>query len=69
MPVVWAKALPPEAAAYQSVVSPALADAVSITVPAPQREVLLAVGAEGREFTVTVLVAIAFEHPPVPVTV
>ena len=69
MPVVWSKALPPEAAAYQSVVSPALADAVSITVPVPQREVLLAVGADGSEFTVTVLVAVAFEQAPVPVTV
>ncbi len=47
-------------------VSPALAVAESATVPVPQREVLLAAGAEGRVFTVAVTpVLVALTQPVV----
>ena len=47
------KAVPPEAAAYQSMATPAPAVAEIVTAPFPQREALTAVGAVGSALTVT----------------
>ena len=48
------RAVPPVAAAYQSMVSPAPGVAEILTVPDPQREPLTAVGADGTALTVAV---------------
>ena len=60
---------PPVAAAYQSMVVPANAVALRVTVPVPQRESAVPAGAAGRANTFTVRVAVALVQPPVPVTV
>jgi hypothetical protein len=48
-----ASCVPPDAALYQSMVSPAPGVAEIVTVPGPQREAGTAVGAEGRGLAVT----------------
>jgi hypothetical protein len=54
VPLPPANTAPPDAAAYQSIVSPAPADAESTTVPVPQRAALTGeTGASGSGFTVT----------------
>ena len=53
---------PPVAAAYQSIVSPAETDAEMLTIPVPQREPFVAVGAVGNGFTTTLAVAVV-EQP------
>lgn len=47
------KAVPPEAAAYQSMVTPAPVVAEIVTEPVPHRDALTAVGAVGSALTVT----------------
>lgn len=63
-----ARAVPPVALAYQSTVCPELTEAEMFTVPVLQRAALLAVGAFGNGFTVTVLDTVA-EQPAVVVPV
>jgi len=45
------RALPPEVAAYQSIVSPAAALAEMVTVPVPHLELPVPVGGLGTAFT------------------
>ena len=59
---------PPDVAAYQSITAPE-EEAEMATVPVPQRELLLAVGALGAAFIVNVLIDVAFAHVPFPVAV
>ena len=47
---------PPVAAAYQSMVVPASAVALRVSVPVPQREAAVAEGAAGAGFTTNVTV-------------
>ena len=54
---------PPEAAAYQSITSPAEALAVNVTVPVPQREAPVPVGADGEALIVTLAVSVAVQPP------
>ena len=54
VPVPPDRTVPPEAAAYQSIVSPAPGVADIVTVPVPQRDAGTAVGAAGSGFWVTV---------------
>ena len=61
------KAEPPEAAAYQSMVSPAPAVAKSVSVPAPQREAPVPLGAEGLLFIDAVTAARLEDTQPVVV--
>jgi hypothetical protein len=68
VPVPPVRTAPPVGAANQSIVSPAPGVAEIFTVPVPQRDPSVPEGAAGF-WTVTVLVAVAFEQPPVPVTV
>ena len=58
---------PPEAAAYQSMVSPAPGVAVMVTVPVPHLALLPAAGAEGIAATVAVTAVLAVEVHPVEV--
>ena len=60
-----AKAVPPVAAAYQSIVSPAPGVAEIVTVPVEQRAALPAVGADGKLFTVAVTAVLEDEIQPV----
>ena len=69
VPVPPASGEPPVAAAYQSTVLPAATEALSVTVPAPQREFPAEVGAEGAAVTVTVPVVADAEHPKLFVAV
>ena len=57
--------VPPVAAEYQSIVSPAPAVADKVTVPVPQRELFPAVGADGKLFTVAVTAVLEDEKQPV----
>ena len=58
--------VPPEGAAYQSIVSPADGVDEMVTVPVPHRELLPAAGAEGTLFIVAVTGVLADEtHPDV----
>ena len=50
-----ANALPPDATAYQSIVSPALPLADIVTVPVPHLELPVPVGGFGRGFTTSVI--------------
>ena len=67
VPVPPARTTPPETAAYQSIVSPALTLAEIITVPVPHLAPLTgAVGAAGIALTVAVTaVLVADTHPVV----
>ena len=56
-------AVPPVAAAYQSIVSPAPGVAEMVTDPEPQREPPVPVGAAGRGFTTTLTVPAALAQP------
>jgi hypothetical protein len=56
VPVPLAKGEPPVAAAYQSMVVPANAVALRVSVPVPQREAAVAAGAAGAGFTTNVTV-------------
>ena len=69
MLVALSRAEPPEAAAYQSMISPAPGVAEMLTTPVPQRVPATPRGAAGLLRIVTDLVAVPFAHPPVPVTV
>jgi hypothetical protein len=61
---------PPLEASYQSIVQPVAVVALKVTVPEPQRVLLLAlVGAAGTAFTVIVPVAAALTQPLALVTV
>ena len=62
-PVPPVKTVPPVAAAYQSMVSPVPAVDVIVTVPVPQRDWFPAVGAVGKELTVTRLVLAVAVQP------
>ena len=62
-----AKAVPPDAAAYQSMVCPDCGVAVNVTVPGPQRLTKGAVGAEGNAFIVIVMAFLVAETQPVVV--
>jgi hypothetical protein len=55
--------VPPPAALYQSIVSPAPAVAEMLTLPVPQREAAPAVGADGSGVTVTVTGDEVTTHP------
>ena len=60
------KAEPPEAAAYQSIVSPAPGVAVIVTVPVPHLAAPEPAGAAGTVLTVaTTAVLVAARHPVV----
>ena len=52
---------PPVAAAYQSIVSPEPTAPLIVTVPFPQREFPVPVGAVGNAFTVTFAVSVAIQ--------
>jgi hypothetical protein len=55
---------PPLVAVYQSIVQPVTVVALKVTLPVPQRVLLLAfVGAPGTAFTVMVPVAAALVQP------
>jgi hypothetical protein len=56
------RALPPLAALYQSITAP-LEDAMSVTVPVPQREAAVTVGLAGTAFTVAVTATRADVQP------
>ena len=58
-------AVPPLAAAYQSIVSPAPGVAEMVTVPVPQRELGTAVGAAGNAFIVAMTADLAETQPVV----
>jgi hypothetical protein len=59
---------PSDAAAYQSIVSPAPATALIVTLPAPQRELLPAVGVVRFGFMVNTpfTLVVPFQNPPPP---
>ena len=59
--------VPPDAASYQSMVSPAPGVAEIFTVPVPHLELPVPVGAAGTAFTVAVTVALVAETHPVVV--
>lgn len=61
-PVPPDNTLPPEAAAYQSTVSPDPTVALIATVPVPERPDDVPTGAEGIVVTVTVLVVVVIEQ-------
>lgn len=61
--------MPLVATSYQSITALAGGVAVSSIVPFPHLEFPLAVGAAVTAPTFTVRVAVAFEQPPVPLTV
>ena len=67
MPLPPAKIAPPDAAAYQSIVSPAPGVAEMVTVPVPHRALPAPVGATGNEFTVAVTAVLVEETQPVVV--
>ena len=60
--------VPPLAALYQSIVSPAPAVAEIVTLPGPQRDAGPAVGAAGRGLTVTATGDEVTTHPFAAVT-
>ena len=60
--------VPPLAALYQSMVSPAPGVAEIVTLPGPQREAGTAAGAGGFGFTVTATGAVVTTHPLEAVT-
>ena len=60
-PVPPANTDPPDVAAYQSIVSPALTVAEILTVPVPHREPAVPVGAVGTEIMVTSAVSVAVQ--------
>jgi hypothetical protein len=62
-----ANAVPPEAAAYQSIVSPAPGVAEIMTVPVPHLELAVPVGATGTGFTFAVTAVLVDEIQPVVV--
>ncbi len=66
-PVPPVRTAPPEAAAYQSMVSPAPAVAVSNTVPVPQRALSVPVARLGTAFMVAVALTRVAERQPVVV--
>ena len=53
--------VPPVAAVYQSTVDPEGADADKVTIPEPQREPAVTVGAEGTALTVATTAALVEE--------
>ena len=55
--------VPPVNALYQSIVSPAPGVAPKVTVPVPQREAGVTVGAAGRGLMVAVTVLAALTQP------
>jgi hypothetical protein len=57
------RALPPEEAAYQSITAPDGGVALSVNVPAPQREADVTVGLAGTAFTVAVTATRADVQP------
>ena len=63
----FAKAVPPVGIRYQSTVDPDGGVAVKITVPGPHREVLVAIGAVGIVFIVTVTIVLDADTHPVEV--
>ena len=65
--VFVANAVPPEAAAYQSIVSPAPGVAEIVTVPVPHLELPAPDGADGTAFTVAVTAVLVAEIHPVVV--
>ena len=68
VPVPPARTAPPDAAAYQSMVSPAFTVADITTVPVPHRCPFTgAVGAAGTAFTVAVTATLVTEIQPVVV--
>jgi len=65
-PVPPVSTLPPEVAAYQSMVAPVLAVAASTTVPVPHLEPSVVDATVGTSFTVAVTaVLVADKHPVV----
>ena len=60
-------AAPPDAAAYQSIVSPADGVAVIVTVPVPHLDAPAPVGADGTVFTVAVTGVLVADTQPVVV--
>ena len=67
VPVPPARTAPPDAAAYQSMVSPAPGVAEMVTVPVPHLEAPVPVGATGTAFTVAVTAVLVAETQPVVV--
>jgi len=67
VPVPPARTAPPDAAAYQSIVSPAPAVPDIITVPVPHLEPSVPVGGDGIGFTVAVTATLVTEIQPVVV--
>ena len=67
VPVPPARTAPPVAAAYQSIVSPALTFADIATVPVPHLELFIPVGGFGIGFTVAVTATLVEEVHPVVV--
>ena len=67
VPVPPARTAPPVAAAYQSIVSPALTLADIATVPVPHLELIIPVGEFGIGFTVAVTATLVAEVHPVVV--
>jgi len=67
VPVPPASTTPPDAAAYQSIVSPAPTAPDITTVPVPHLEPFVPVGGAGIEFTVAVTATLVAEIQPVVV--
>ena len=66
VPVPPARTAPPDAAAYQSMVSPAPGVAEMVTAPVPHLDPPVPVGAGGKAFTVAMTaVLVAATHPVV----
>jgi hypothetical protein len=59
------RSVPPLVAEYQSIVSPAPGVAEIVTVPVPQRDAGVPVGAEGIGLIVAVTAVLADTHPVV----
>ena len=67
VPVPPARTAPPDAAAYQSMVSPAPGVAEMVTVPVPHLAAPAPEGAAGRAFMVAVTAVLVAETQPVVV--
>ena len=64
-PIPPVNTVPPVEAAYQSMVSPLPGVALNETVPVPQREPAVPVGADGTAFTVAVTAVLVADKQPV----
>jgi len=62
-----AKAVPPVALAYQSMVVPVPSEAINTTVPVPHLELSVPLGADGIAFIVAVTAVLVAEIHPVVV--